>query len=251
MANRKSTLAALVEATLFDLPPELPPGARPPPARHRSNFQDITGKRFGRLVAVRCVGRTRNSSPLWELRCDCGKTVVRQGSAVRAGTIRSCGCLMREVAAASQRTHGQSRTREYWCWRAMIARCYNPKDAGYENYGGRGITICDRWRASVLNFIEDMGRVPSPDHSIDRINVDGNYEPGNCRWAVTAVQVSNKRCNHRLTYNGVTRTLAEWSRATGFAHLTILARLRRGWSVERALTAPLHHATRRRTARAV
>jgi hypothetical protein len=124
-------------------------------------------------------------------------------------------------------------------WRAMIARCHNEKNGAYYRYGGRGIQVCQRWRESFEAFLADMGPRPSPKHQIDRINNDGNYEPGNCRWATVIVNSRNRSDNNRLTFNGETKTLAEWSEITGIPYGTLWKRLKDGWTAERALTESL------------
>jgi hypothetical protein len=120
----------------------------------------------------------------------------------------------------------------------MRTRCTNPNVPNYKDYGGRGIAVCERWR-SFEAFLADMGPRPGLGYSIERINNDGDYEPGNCRWADRAQQSNNRRNNRLLTWNGETKTLAEWSRTTGLDYAALLARLNRGWSVERALSTPM------------
>jgi len=206
--------------------------------RH-SSFIDMTGKRFGRLVAVREVGRTANRTPLWEFRCDCGNVIVRQGSCVRSGAVRSCRCLQRELTVARLTKHGESRSKEYCAWRNAIYRCYNPLDSNFKNYGARGIRVCKKWRESFTAFLADMGRAPSSAHTLDRINNDGPYAPGNCRWVPHRDQAANKRTNHRVTWQGLTLSLSGWMRRTGIDQMTIRARLDRGWTIKDALTRPI------------
>lgn len=147
-------------------------------------------------------------------------------------------------------SHGHScvgkRTTEYNTWLHMKDRCFNPNNNGYANYGGRGITICDRWlgETGFENFLSDMGHKPSPKHSIDRINNDGNYEPSNCRWATAATQVNNRSINVKFTFYGCERTLAEWSRISQIHPHTIDYRLSRGWSPKEAIWRPTIHPTR-------
>lgn len=127
---------------------------------------------------------------------------------------------------------------EYSIWMNMRARCNNPRNGSYDKYGGRGITVCERWQADFLNFLQDMGRRPSTDHSIDRIDNDGDYEPGNCRWATRKEQCRNRRSSRRIGFCGETKTMAEWAEETGLPTNVIFWRLQRGWTVERALTFP-------------
>jgi hypothetical protein len=145
---------------------------------------------------------------------------------------------MKELAGDRSRTHGRSRTPEYCCWQAMIQRCINPHRRGYENYGGRGISVCDRWRTSFENFTADMGPRP-PGHSLDRIDNDGNYEPGNCRWATNTVQLRNRGNNRLVTFNGETLTISEWAEKLNVHKNTLTNRIDRGWSVDDAFTKPV------------
>ena len=126
-------------------------------------------------------------------------------------------------------------------YRGMINRCYDPKDRNFKNYGYRGIGVCDRWRLSFEAFCADMGERPEPQHlySIERIDNNGNYSPDNCKWATKAEQALNKRSNLRLTFNGQTLTLSQWTKLLNFKASTLHNRLKLGWSIERALTTPL------------
>ena len=146
------------------------------------------------------------------------------------------------------RTHNESnkrRTVEYTAWVNMIARCHNERASGYALYGGRGITVCDRWRASFQDFLADIGRRPSSDHSIDRIDCSGDYGPDNCRWATETEQQRNRRNNVRLEFNGVTRCLSEWASVSGVKSSTLRLRLRSGVSLARAIDpAPILHTPR-------
>jgi len=167
------------------------------------------GMRYGRLVVTERA-ENRNEKSRWVCQCDCGNTKTVIAQELESGKTRSCGCFRKEVAAASLRTHGLSHINgktmpEYQAWSGLIQRCENPKNKRFHDYGGRGIKVCERWRISFADFFADMGLKPSPKHSIDRINNDGNYESGNCRWATDAEQRSNKRSIRPRTtrHNGI------------------------------------------------
>lgn len=164
-------------------------------------FKNLTGKRFGRLTVTGFAKRDRHGHASWFCNCSCGNNTIVHISNLASGHTQSCGCLMSEVIAARLR-HGdtrEKRTPEYRIWTSMIQRCINPNVRKYPNYGGRGIKVCDRWRYSYQNFLADIGRRPSSKFSIDRINNDGNYEPGNCHWATAKEQRANQRKRCVLT----------------------------------------------------
>lgn len=167
--------------------------------------ENIDGQRFGRLMVLSEMERDRSTTNRvrrFILKCDCGQHTIGRMDVLRRGDLRSCGCLKREVCTAILRSyrrtrHGDNRkgktAPEYICWRGMIQRCEYPPFNDYKYYGGRGVKVCERWRNSYENFLADMGRKPSPKHSIDRIDPSGNYEPGNCRWATASEQRLNRR----------------------------------------------------------
>lgn len=198
------------------------------------SFADLSGKRFGRwevLARDLAIGKTA-----WFCRCDCGQERSVRSGHLQSGASQSCGCLHKERAAAAKRTHGLSKTSIYRIWGAIRTRCYNPRGISYPIYGARGIKMCARWRGSFEAFFADMGERPSPRHSIERINNEGNYEPGNCRWATQVEQMNNCRANRRISYGGESLTLVQWARRTGLKREAIADRLNRGWPVETALT---------------
>lgn len=201
--------------------------------------KDITGQRFHKLVALEVVedrkGK-RDRIRIWRCQCDCGNEVrVAQRYLYHGESVtKSCGCII----GKHKRTHGATNTPEFMAWVAMRQRCENPRVKAFKNYGARGISVCAHWQTFEA-FLADMGPRPSPAHSIDRERNDGNYEPGNCRWATMVVQSNNRRSSLHLTLNGETRTAAEWERQVGLKAGMVSKRIGMGWTLERALaTAP-------------
>lgn len=203
-------------------------------ARHLTNV-DLTGQRRGMLVAIRYSHRTANGH-YWIWRCDCGNEKPIRAADVLREKQTSCGC----VHVTHGATRGGKLSPEYMSWYGMRQRCLNPNATGYENYGGRGIKVCDRWRESFESFFADVGPRPSPDHSIDRIDSDGHYEPENVRWATRTEQNRNKRGLHMLTVDGETMCLRDWARRTNIDETTLARRVGKlGWSHERAVKTPV------------
>ncbi|MGP3738010.1 HNH endonuclease signature motif containing protein (plasmid) [Streptomyces sp. GDS52] len=189
------------------------------------------GETFGLLTVVKEVGHVASGGVAWLCRCQCGTEVVRAVTDLRSGRAKSCGC------AWLTRTHGQTGTPLYSRWNGIIQRTTNPNDSHYKWYGGRGISVCHRWRESFEAFAADMGPTFSPDLEIDRIDPNGNYEPSNCRWATRSEQARNTRRNKRLTFRGQTMVLTDWANLLGIKPATLSRRVSQlGWSVERALT---------------
>lgn len=204
------------------------------------------GEKFGRLTVLELLpSLPQNSNTRLRVRCDCGNEKIVLKTNVTKGVTKSCGCLRIDVSRKRLRKHGgctkRTMTPEYKTWLGMKSRCTNPRYPDFFRYGGRGIFICDRWIGpdGFLNFRNDMGLKPSPLHSIDRINNDGPYSPENCRWATSPEQCRNRRSNRHLTFNGETKLLSDWAKTSGISMKRLHARLKRGWSIERALTTPV------------
>ena len=174
------------------------PGPHPTGGGGGMRLIDLSGRRFGRLTVT---GRmpSNGKKTMWACACSCGAGVTVRGAHLTAGLIRSCNCLNTDAKRQRQTKHGdapfgQPHTDEYRTWQHIKSRCLNPNVRGYEHYGGRGIAVCDAWLDDYAAFLRDMGRRPSAKHSIERLNNDGNYEPGNCVWATAIVQNRNRRC---------------------------------------------------------
>lgn len=205
-----------------------------------SKHVDVTGQKFGRLLVVGkagiavSIGKRARRVSLWLCRCDCGaEMTVRLGN-LKSGNTSSCGCQRSDHQWMA--SHRMSGTPTYARWRAMVQRCVNPNSNTWERYGGRGITVCERWR-SFDAFYADMGD-PPPGMTIERIDNDSGYSPENCRWATSTEQVRNRRVTTLLEYDGVTKPLADWADDLGVHYTVLHFRLKRGWSVEKAVTTP-------------
>jgi hypothetical protein len=185
--------------------------------------KDMTGKTCGFLTVIRRNGTYPGTKQAaWLCRCKCGKMTTVRGNTLRSGATTSCGCKTHGVIK-----HGKTGTKVYYTWVQMLQRCNNPKNTGYAKYGGRGITVCERWR-TFENFLEDMGE-PSPDLSIDRIDNNGNYEPGNCRWATSKQQANNQRPRGPFVeLPQGTFTLKQVAAMAGMTAQSIVHRIRQG-----------------------
>ena len=204
-----------------------------------SKREDLSNKRFGRLVVIDLAG-TKKGQTMWRCVCDCGREKVVTAGHLKSGHTTSCGCYNREQTKRALTKHGKTGTRLHNIWFCMKARCYNTKHDAYKDYGGRGIIICDEWKDSFNSFYNwALANGYGDNKSIDRIDNNGNYCPENCRWSDRREQNSNKRSNHYITFDGKTMTLREWEGSLGFNIGTLSARINKlHWPVERALTTP-------------
>jgi hypothetical protein len=213
---------------------------------------DIRGQRFGRLVAISPTKLRRGSgNVVWWVVCDCNEYLLIAAHTLRNGHTQSCGCWQRERVSELFTTHGMLGTPEYTVWKSMIARCHNPNTNNYEDYGGRGIQVCDRWRESFENFYEDMGPRPRGEDGVlwtlDRIDCNGPYSPDNCRWADLETQNNNKNDTHWVEFRGEKLSVAQWERKLGMPPNTLSKRLNTyGWPIERALTTPVRKCKKRK-----
>lgn len=205
------------------------------------------GDKFNKLTILDAPPRRLKKTGNFQVlcRCDCGTEKWIRGSAVKTGATKSCGCLGwqgvigKALLIKKLTTHGLSRTRLYQTWKHMMQRCYDPKNTAYHNYGGRGILVDQRWH-DLNNFVEDIGHAPTTKHTLERKNNSLGYSKGNCCYATQEEQSNNTRWNKRITHNGTTLTIAQWSRKVGLSIPTLWARLNTlRWSIEKSLTAPL------------
>ncbi len=199
-----------------------------------SRHIDLTGQTFGYVTAIEPVGFTTQNRLVWLCKCKCGKLCTRQAPELtQKSKVVSCGCRF------SEKRGGKKDYRSYNIWRGMIFRTRNKS---HRYYGAKGIKVCKRW-LTFENFLADMGERPSSSLSIDRINNNGHYEPGNCRWATSKQQTRNSSRNLNLTFGYKTQCVADWAKELHIPAQRIYSRLDQGWSIEAALTHPvsIHH----------
>lgn len=203
----------------------------------------MTGQRFGRLTVLNRaddhVSQSGRHRVMWECVCDCGKTTIVSGEALREGRTLSCGCYRHDYLVQKHTLHGETESRLYNIWQAMKNRCNNPNVKAYRNYGGRGIRVCEEWMSGFGAFRDwAYANGYAENLSIDRIDNNGNYEPANCRWVTDVAQASNRRTNRVYTINGETHTLTEWAEIKGLNPKTVFNRVYTGWDIEDALNTP-------------
>lgn len=205
------------------------------------------GRKFGRLTVLEAAEKDRQNKARWLCRCECGRTKDFDAYNVKSGSSLSCGCLRDETCGNNFRTHGHAKkigkSVEYMTWLNLIARCDNPKNPAYPRYGGRGIRVCHRWN-DFAKFIQDMGQRPSPEHSIDRIDNNGDYSPDNCRWATRSQQCRNRSNTLCVTIREESVPLIDLCGSFGISPDTLRWRLRAGWPVEKALNHPVRESNR-------
>lgn len=203
---------------------------------------DLTGQKFGRLTVLGVgeyyISPSGRKVKRWKCMCDCGNIVFADTSRLKKGNVKSCGCYLREKAAEQHKSHGMYGTRIYNIYTCMMQRCHNENTDDFKNYGGRGITVCDEWKNDFQAFYDwAMASGYANGLTIDRIDVNGNYCPENCRWATSKKQNNNRRNNRLITHNGETHTMAEWAEIVGIEYSILACRIcNHKWPIEKALT---------------
>lgn len=206
------------------------------------------GYKFGRYTVIR-LDESRKSRRHWVCKCSCGNVKSVREDHVLDGRVVSCGCHKDENSADRLRTHGKSRTPLYRIYKHILGRCYCETDNRYKDYGGRGISVCDEWKGDFLSFYEwAVNNGYDKRLTIDRRNNDGDYSPENCRWVNHETQSNNKRNNHFIEYMGSRFTVSQWAHRLGMDPKILDNRLRRGWTVKRAITQPLRQRNKQTTA---
>ena len=188
---------------------------------------DLTGMKFGQLTVIERVGTSKGGKPLWLCRCDCGREVIVRAADLKNGKQFSCGC--------GHTKHGMTGTKIYKTWQDMMSRCYNPNNHAFDRYGGRGIKVCERWH-KFENFYADVSQMENfnrAGYTLDRIDVNGDYTPENCRWVDWKTQNRNRRNNIKIEYDGVEMTLMEAAERSGISYRTLQSRYKRGDRGER------------------
>lgn len=199
--------------------------------------KSLVGLRSGRLQIISLHGRNNGGTCTWLCECDCGNQTIVATNHLH-GETQSCGCLQKERTHQARFLHGEGKSPEYAVWSSMKDRCYNPSNRSFPDYGSRGITVCDRWKRSFVNFLEDMRECP-PGLTLERIDNNKGYSKTNCRWATRAEQAVNKRNNRWILFRGELLCVSGWAKRLGIDHRAIHSRLRNNWSIEQALTTPV------------
>lgn len=207
---------------------------------------DLSGKRYGRLIAIReSDKKSKSGHIMWVCQCDCGNKKIVSSTHLVNGAIRSCGCLLRETTIERNHQekvkHGMKNTKIYAVWNGMKQRTMNPNSKQYKNYGARGITICDEWRDSFESFYKwSCENGYEENLTIERVNVNGNYEPSNCKWATKKEQANNRRSNRIIEYQGKKLTVSQWADELGIPYARLEKRFEKGYSIEKALSTKMY-----------
>lgn len=206
----------------------------------KNQIKDLTGQRFGRLRVIEQTAERKNRRVVWKCVCDCGNECYIVSRSLISGATKSCGCFMQESRGKSRITHHKSNEKIYLTWQSMRKRCESPNNKNFTDYGGRGIKVCEEWRNDFQAFYDwAMANGYADNLTIDRIDVNGNYEPSNCRWVSRKIQSNNRRNNVYLTYKGETHTISEWGEIKNIKPSVLYQRKRKGWSVEKMLETPI------------
>lgn len=202
-----------------------------------STLIDLTGKKFGYWTVIKRDFKNRKNGVYWICKCDCGTIKSVCGEMLRNGASSSCGCKTKYLIGKANRKHGMAHTPLFAVWNSMKQRCSNPHNEKYSQYGGRGITVCKQWKHDFMNFY-DWAMANGYKHglSIDRIDVNKNYCPKNCRWATWKIQANNKTDNHKILCRGKLLTLSELSQASGIDYANLKYRIYNGWNIEKAVS---------------
>ena len=211
-----------------------------------TKLNDLLGQRFGKLTVIARAENNKHNSAMWLCKCDCGTEKIIQGDCLLKGHTKSCGCLRASLLPILGLKHGLGKTRLHSIWLDMRRRCYKKNRKAYKDYGGRGITICDEWKDDFLSFYNwSINNGYEDNLTIDRIDVNSNYEPSNCRWITKREQCKNTRANINITYNNQTKTLSEWAEILKINYNTLHSRIKvLKYPVEKAFTKPVQECGR-------
>lgn len=203
--------------------------------------EDLTGQKFGRLTVLEFSHRGKFRQSFWKCKCDCGNIVIVRAGQLKFGATKSCGCYQKDRASESSFKHGMNNTKIHNSWRGMRERCINKNNNHYKYYGGRGITVCDEWNNTDNGFINfynwAMNNGYKDGLTIERIDVNGNYEPSNCKWITNKEQANNKSNTIYLEYNNKTQSLLDWCKELNLDYTLVKSRIKKyNWSIEKALT---------------